>query len=57
MKVKKELGVAKKTVKEIQMVKELAQGGFVKKKIRKEIVWGGSDTCQVQTETGKTLTL
>ena len=51
MKVKKELGVAKKTVKKIQVIKDLGkgrkEGRFVKSKIRKEIVWGGSDTCQV----------
>ena len=42
----KELGVAKKTVKQIQIVK-LLNGKFVKKKKKSKVVWGGSDTCQV----------
>ena len=47
-KVKKELGVAKKSLRETQIVK-LEDGKFEKKRKKTSFVFGGSDTCQVVT--------
>ena len=44
--VKKELGVAKKSIRETQIVK-IEDGKFEKKRKKTSFVFGGSDTCQV----------
>ena len=57
MQDKIELGVAKKTTKTIRRVKKFSNGKFNKMKSRRITIYGGSDTCQVQIDTGKPLTL
>ena len=44
--MKKELGVAKKSIQETQIVK-LEDGKFKNKRKKTNVVFGGSDTCQV----------